>query len=208
MKELIFKKIENSTIFATDYRNFCINNTIQFSESGMAVVYGPNGTGKTSFINVLAEKDNTSFVVEYDGIQIQDNSSGFFHVILDQNNRHIISGTTKDFFLGDNIQREFQLKEYIDEERTRILGVVANNLKTSFGISSSSSKILSCVQNSDFKKLLTDISNARSKGAKYKTEELINIINALPVSVVGEYAEETWKRGLSVCFSCNERMSC
>ncbi len=190
MKELIFKKIENSTIFATDYRNFCINNTIQFSDSGMAVVYGPNGTGKTSFINVLAEKDNTSFVAEYDGIQIQDNSSGFFHVILDQNNRHIISGTTKDFFLGDNIQREFELKEYIDEERTRILGVVVNNLKTTFGISSSSSKILNYVQNSDFKKLLTDISNARSKGAKYKTEELINIINALPASVVGEYAEE------------------
>lgn len=56
MKEVIFKKIENATIFATDFRNFCVNNTIQFSDSGMAVVYGPNGTGKTSFINVLAEK--------------------------------------------------------------------------------------------------------------------------------------------------------
>lgn len=129
-------------------------------------------------------------MAEYDGIQINDNSSGFFQVILVQNNRNIINGTTKDFFLGDNIQREFELKEYIDEKRNRILGALINILKAPFGITSSSSKILNRVVNIEFKKLISDISNARSKGAKYKTEHIINIINAVPLSTIGEYTEE------------------
>ena len=41
MNKLIFKKIKNENIFAKDYDNFIKNNEIEFSDSGMAVVYGP-----------------------------------------------------------------------------------------------------------------------------------------------------------------------
>ena len=33
------------------------------------------------------------------------NGNDLFHVINDQNNRNIISGTAKDFLLGDNIRK-------------------------------------------------------------------------------------------------------
>ena len=49
-KTIEFNKIENKNIFATEYENFVENNTIEFSAQNIAVVYGPNGTGKTSLI--------------------------------------------------------------------------------------------------------------------------------------------------------------
>lgn len=53
---ILFNKIENGLIFTSDYRTFVKNNTISFSNAGIAVVYGPNGTGKTSLAKVLVEK--------------------------------------------------------------------------------------------------------------------------------------------------------
>lgn len=193
MKEIVFKKIENGTIFATDFRNFCINNSIEFSDSGIAIVYGPNGTGKTSFINVLSEKGNTSFLVEYDGVEYDNNSDGIFHIILDQNNRNIISGTTKDFFLGDNIQKEFELKDFIDTEKNKIITNLINSLKTAYGITSSSSKIINEISQADFRKMVSDLANNRSKGGKYKIEEILHIVNSLPQNEIPEYSEEKLK---------------
>lgn len=190
MKKLVFKKIENGTIFATDFRNFCVNNSLEFSTSGIAVVYGPNGTGKTSFINALAGKEHTSFMANYEDIDYNDNSSGIFHVILDQNNRNIIEGTTRDFFLGDNIQREFELKDYIDNERNRIIAELISFLKNVFGISSSSSKINTHLSNARLKGLILDLSNSRSKGSRYKTSELISVIKSLDTPTIPDYSEE------------------
>ena len=189
MKELVFKKIENGTIFATDFRNFCVNNTLEFSTSGIAVVYGPNGTGKTSFINALAGKEHTSFIANYEDVDYNDNSSGIFHVILDQNNRNIIEGTTRDFFLGDNIQREFELKDYIDSERNRIIAELISSLKNVFGISSSSSKINTHLSNASLKGLILDLSNSRSKGSRYKTSELISVIKSLDTILTMSYVD-------------------
>lgn len=50
---ILFNKIENGLIFTSDYRTFVKNNTISFSNAGIAVVYGPNGTGKTSLAKVF-----------------------------------------------------------------------------------------------------------------------------------------------------------
>lgn len=68
MAELIFHKIINSTIFTTDFSTFVSNNTIDFNEKGISVVYGPNGTGKTSLIHVLSGDEGTSYSVDYDGV--------------------------------------------------------------------------------------------------------------------------------------------
>src|SRR5660397_46206 len=113
--QVIFKKIESGEIFTGDFRNFQENNIIDFSNEGMAVLYGPNGSGKTSLVNVLSGKQGTNFLLEYDGI---DYSTGeeLFYIINDQNNRNIIAGTAKDFLLGDNIKKEFELQEFIAKE--------------------------------------------------------------------------------------------
>ena len=45
-EELIFSKIVNNTIFVDDYTKFEKNNVVTFPNSGIVVLYGPNGTGK------------------------------------------------------------------------------------------------------------------------------------------------------------------
>ena len=52
---LIFNKIENRRIFTNDFSPFIRNNEITFPErQEIAVIYGPNGTGKTSLIKALS----------------------------------------------------------------------------------------------------------------------------------------------------------
>ena len=45
---LVFKRIESGDIFTRDFSPLTRNNEIAFSHSEeIAVIYGPNGTGKT-----------------------------------------------------------------------------------------------------------------------------------------------------------------
>lgn len=48
MMKIIFEKIENKDIFVSDYKKLIRNSEIDFSREGISVIYGPNGTGKTS----------------------------------------------------------------------------------------------------------------------------------------------------------------
>lgn len=50
MAKIIFEKIENEDIFVSDYKRPTRNNEIDFSREGISVIYGPNGTGKTSLV--------------------------------------------------------------------------------------------------------------------------------------------------------------
>ena len=98
---LVFKKIESGDIFTRDFSPLVRNNEITFSTSEeIAVVYGPNGTGKTSLIKVLGDAKGTKVEFSLDGTEYQAGSD-IFHIINDQNNRNIISGETRDFFLGE-----------------------------------------------------------------------------------------------------------
>lgn len=96
---LIFKRIENKDIFSHNFSPLVSNNEIAFPKSeGIAVIYGPNGTGKTSLIKVLADAKDTKVEFSLDGT-VYHKGADVFHVINDQNNRNIISGQTRDFFL-------------------------------------------------------------------------------------------------------------
>lgn len=108
---LVFRKIENGDIFTRDFSPLVRNNEINFPTSEeIAVVYGPNGTGKTSLIKVLGDAKDTKVEFSLDDTEYQA-GTGVFHIINDQNNRNIISGETRDFFLGDNIRHEFELQD-------------------------------------------------------------------------------------------------
>ena len=190
MAELIFHKIINSTIFTTDFSTFVSNNTIDFNEKGIAVVYGPNGTGKTSLIHVLSGDEGTSYSVDYDGASYDEHNTSLFYVIQDQSSRNIIAGTAKDFLLGDNIQREYALSEYLETERNRILGEIIAKLKSEFGVSSASSKAIDLITSADLKALIKDLANTKSKGGKYKTPRIISIIESLPSVTAPECADD------------------
>ena len=172
MNKLIFKKIKNENIFAKDYDNFIKNNEIEFSDSGMAVVYGPNGTGKTSLVKALSNGEKTAIQYSYNGKEYDDDSQ--FIIINDQNNRNIIKGETSDFLLGDDIKREHELYEHITNEYESICTQSNKILKDKFKITSGGSKLITYFSEKDnFQKNIQDLANNKSKGKKIKIDDYI-----------------------------------
>lgn len=63
--KLLFTKLKKENIFCNDFLDFKNNNEIEFSKSGIAVLYGPNGTGKTSFVKILNCEKNSEFEINF-----------------------------------------------------------------------------------------------------------------------------------------------
>ena len=66
MEKIIFERIENEDIFVSDYKKLTKNNEIDLSKEGISVIYGPNGTGKTSLVKVLSSEKGTKLKYTYD----------------------------------------------------------------------------------------------------------------------------------------------
>lgn len=194
---LVFKKIENKSIFTRDFNPLVSNNTIDFgSGNKIAVVYGPNGTGKTSLIKVLGDGDKTKLEFSLDDVP-HTLGKDVFHIINDQNNRNIISGDTKEFFLGDNIRHEFELQETIANERKKLVGDIISLLKNKFSISTISNPLINLIKSNRISKLVKDCANTRSKGTSHSDEELISILDELKETNIPEYNEQKmsfWKK--------------
>lgn len=189
MDELIFSKIENKEIFVSDYSNLMKNNVIKFSNQGIAVIYGPNGTGKTSLVEALSGEKGTIVNYTYNGQNYSDDSQ--FYIINDQNNRNIIGGSAKDFLLGDDIRKEFELQEYITKEYVRLCTESISLLKGIYSISSSSSKVITCFsQTSSLQAIIKDLMNSRSKGSKTDILVYISELEQQLGGSVPEYEEE------------------
>lgn len=175
---LKFKKIENVGIFTRDFGLMTRNNQIDFPHNEeIAVVYGPNGTGKTSLIKVLAGEKNTNLEFEFDG-NICTSGSDTFHVVSDQNKRNIISGEARDFFLGDNIRHEFELQDLLQKERIDFTAAVIAILK-SYKITTVKHPLLALIEDEPLKGFVTDCVNNKSKGRRYSNEQIVGIMEAL-----------------------------
>lgn len=167
-----FTIVENGSIFTNNYKPFVKNNEIVFAANEeIAVIYGPNGTGKTSLIKVLADHKGTKVEYEFDG-KTYTRGKDVFHIINDQNNRNIIEGETKDFFLGDNIRQEHELQVLIAEERKILIDGIITYLK-SHGISASNSPLIDLITNAEIAAIIKDIANMQSKGKNISDEHLI-----------------------------------
>ncbi len=187
---LVFSCIENGEIFTQDFKDFQSNNQIDFPTSEeIAVVYGPNGTGKTSLIKALKDIPNTKVVYSFDGVEYQGGRD-IFHIICDQNDRNIIEGETRDFFLGDNIRREFELQDKVGSDRNNFILEIIAVLKTEFGISAANSPLIDLVPHEGVKEFIKDCVNSKSKGKKYTTESLIELLESLSNQLVSEYNAE------------------
>ncbi len=184
---LIFRKIESGEIFTHDFSPLVRNNEISFPTSEqIAVIYGPNGTGKTSLIKVLGDADNTKVEFSFDDVEYQAGAD-VFHIINDQNNRNIISGDTRDFFLGDNIRHEFELQDQIEEDRKSVISSILSLIKSTFGITAGNSPLIDLLNNADLKAFIKDCANSKSKGNRYKNDELVRLLTSLEHYDIPEY---------------------
>lgn len=188
---LEFSKIKKENIFGNEFENFSKNNVIKFSNNGIAVLYAPNGVGKTSFSKILNSENNCSFTVKYSGSEINEQNNSLFYVISDQNSRHIIKGKTKEFLLGDNIREEFELKEEIDKNITEILENKLNkSLKDNFNISKVKSSLIDSITDGELKGYIRDIVNKNSRGKNIKVDEFAKKIKNMNVLDIQEFSDK------------------
>lgn len=187
---IVFKRIKKKNIFAEEFSSLTKNNIIEFRKLSepIAVIYGPNGTGKTSFINVLEDLDGTEVNYTYKN---KDYSEGkdIFYIIHDQNDRNIIEGEAKDFLLGDNIRREFELKDLIEAEREQLIKEIIKLLKN-FGISTVKSKLFVIISDEDLEILLKNIINSKKKGKDYTLEQILKLLMPLVNCKKPDYEEK------------------
>lgn len=189
MEKIIFEEIKNKDIFGVDYQNFVKNNEIDFSKDQIAVLYGPNGTGKTSLVKALSSEAGTSVKYTYGEESYTDGTQ--FFVINDQNNRNIIQGETKDFLLGDNIRKEFELQKHIEQEYKRLCNDSISILKNNYNISSGRSKSIECFfALASVQDMIKDLMNNKSKGSKIGVDKYISELDKHTEIIISEFEQE------------------
>ena len=111
--KLKFCSIKNQSIFQPEFQSFSANgyNVIEFKKQpqaagGIAVVYAPNGTGKSSLTAVLGNeqtREDLSFEAIYNDNQVIQPETKAFHTIGDQISRNVIEGETSDYLYKTGI---------------------------------------------------------------------------------------------------------
>lgn len=180
-------KLKKESIFCEEYEKLTKNNEIEFSNNKIAVIYGTNGTGKTSLSSILEKAANSEFDIEFNNIRYTNNGEPFAHIIHDQNGRNIIEGSTEDFILGDNIKKEYQLKEQLDKGFRNLYNSLINVLKDRFGITTKNSVFLSLLDDNKLKGYISDLANNKQKGNNIDKEEFLNYFNKKSALDVSSY---------------------
>jgi len=170
--KLTVKKLKKGSILRPEFASLTVNNEIEFSPQKIAVIYGPNGTGKTTIANIFLGENETEFEAEYCGKRC-NSAETLFHVIRDQNSRNVISGTTEEFILGDNIKKERQLKSELDEEFQKIFNQMRDILKNEFKISKKSAAFIKEITQVNIRNLVSIIAKTGSKITDISVEKFI-----------------------------------
>lgn len=145
-----FKKIEKEDIFKSEFLNMVKNNTLSFKKGNTAILYGPNGTGKTSLSKIFSLEDKTDIMFKFQDIDYTKESikeNNIFYVINDQNSRNIVKGKEEDFLLGTDIRREYELKEQIFQNENSLLDSCNSNVREIFLLTKVTDQLISECEN-------------------------------------------------------------
>ena len=183
--ELEFLKLQKENIFCEDFIEFKKNNIISFNDNKINVLYAPNGVGKSSFCKTLSGQGD--FVLKYNGNLYNNENCNLFHIISDQNSRNIIKGVAKDFLIGDDIAKEFQLKEWLDKKFEIIFKDLKSYYKNILNLSKKSDEKLKWLEN---KNLIEQIVNPRSHSYSLDLDDFVSTVNNLSYIDIPEYDEE------------------
>jgi len=187
--KLVFRKIKRQNIFCDDYNDLTQNNIIEFTNNNISILYGSNGTGKTSLAMVLNQEKESQYSIQIDNINYTESDKKIIHLIEDQNGRNIIAGNTDDFILGDNIKRENELKKQLEKGFNDLYNFLINELKTTFGISTKSSPFEKFITNKSVVNYINDLANKNQKGKNIDREEFLNTINSMKIIKIPNYDE-------------------
>ncbi|SET73777.1 AAA family ATPase [Lacrimispora sphenoides] len=188
--KLTFSKIHRESIFNADFDNLKEDSgTIEFkiknTSGGIAVVYAPNGTGKSSFTEVLKSEESTAavdFLATDDCGAVIDPSSKVFHIVADQISRHIILGDESQYLVGTDIRREYELKKKISDGFDSVFKVSLPGIyKSKYGVTKISDYLLGSVQaiNETGYSFIKSIVNMRYRGKDINHEDFISYIKNL-----------------------------
>lgn len=171
---IVFEHIVNGNVFKNGFENLKVNgnNCIEFRSSGVggsfAVVYAPNGTGKTMLCNTLSNT-KPSKDVYFDGIfngKFINCETESFHIIPDYIGRDIIPGTADEYLMGADIRKEYKLKESLDTEFANIFGELNSIFKKSYNITKKNCAFIKKIsgKDKDAGVFANSIVNAKDKG--------------------------------------------
>lgn len=155
--KIFFSSIINNGIFEDDFAHLSERNgTIEFKHmqesGGIATIYAPNGTGKTSITNLLSmetSEENKSFIAADEHGNVITPESRSFHVIQDQLNRNVIRGKTTDYLIGAQIRREYELRDRINSLFQNAYDQLASKYKTEFKVSKVGDYLIIQMQSSE-----------------------------------------------------------
>ncbi|MDC7865687.1 hypothetical protein TH59_10775 [Pantoea ananatis] len=188
--KIVFSKIKKGKIFTDEFINLDKNNKLEFGQKRTCILYGPNGTGKTSFSKVLNQEVGSEYIIFVDDEEHTHKTPKIAHVISDQNDRNIIQGETQDFILGDDIKKEYELKEKLNSAFSLLFEKdLVDILKRKYQISKVSTNFDGVIQDKKLKDFISDVANNKSRGRKINREDFIDTIYKQDINEVADYDE-------------------
>ncbi|MHB1484857.1 MAG: AAA family ATPase [Saccharofermentanales bacterium] len=189
-KTLLLKKLKKGTILRPKFESLTANNEIIFSKQGIAIIYAPNGGGKTTIAKIFQRENLTDFVVEFDGTEYSSmTGEPLFHVINDQISRNIINGTTDEFVLGEDIAKERQKKVELDREYQSLFDIVKEKLKNDYKIVKQSTPFINNISEADTKSIINTIGKKGSKASDVDMEKFISAYSTRAILEIPDFTE-------------------
>jgi len=183
-KQLFITKLKKDSILQSSFETLSTNNTIAFSDQGIAVVYAPNGTGKTTISKIFQGEKHTEIEAEFEGKSYRSMvGEPLFHVINDQISRNIIAGTTDEFILGEDIAKERQAKVTLDQAYQSLIDSIKGVLKNDFKVAKQSTPFIDAISEEEIK---TIISTIGKRGAKTEEVDIEKFVSAFSTRIAKE----------------------
>lgn len=208
--KLEFSSIINGTIFEPEFQSLsALNGTISFKRmnnapGGIAVIYAPNGTGKSSLAKVLnaeALTEQMSFeATDETGCTISPETHSF-HLIPEQVNRNVIRGKETDYLIGQQIRREYELRDSINNSFETAFSNLSSKFKNDFKVTKVGDFILTQIEKSaddshlEAYKYLRSIINTRTHGKDIIQDEFISYVRNEanePIHISLEAEKRAW----------------